>query len=71
MRVVELLAAVVTAGCAAALLWRWGVARAWSGLVGLLVLVLGIGWQWLRRLVVSCLPASLIRRLPPVAAATG
>ena len=26
-------------------------------------------WQWLRRLVVSCLPPNLIKRLPPVAAA--
>ena len=38
-------------------------------ILGLLVLVLGIGWQWLRRLVVSCLPPNLIKRLPPVAAA--
>jgi hypothetical protein len=38
-------------------------------ILGLLVLVLGIGWQWLRRLVISCLPQNLIKRLPPVAAA--
>ena len=40
MRVVELVADVVAAGCAAALLWRWGVARVWAGMVGVLVLVL-------------------------------
>jgi len=37
-------------------------------LVGLIVLVLGIGWQRLRRVLLAGLPGDLRKRLPPVAA---
>ena len=35
-------------------------------LVGLVVLILGVGWQRLRRIIVSVLPGELQRKLPPI-----
>ena len=35
-------------------------------LVGLIVLILGVGWQRLRRIIVSVLPGELQRKLPPI-----
>ncbi|MEZ5873136.1 MAG: hypothetical protein R3D32_15095 [Nitratireductor sp.] len=35
-------------------------------LVGLVVLILGVGWQRLRRIIVSILPGELQRKLPPI-----
>ena len=40
MAALEVVAALVLAGCAAAVLRRWGVARVWAGVAGVLVLVL-------------------------------
>jgi hypothetical protein len=45
------------------------VAAATLSVLGAMVLMLGIGWRPLRRLVVRCFPGGIMRRLPPLAPA--